>query len=137
MGGGKPKDLGPAIPARCSRCGREDFARYLSVTKWFRLYFIPLIPYQTKHFLVCPVCTAATELTTRDERAQAERLVSLTASMLAGMTDEDTYRRLLAAELNGAAQSQQLPPMPPPRKPEPSAVDETARAIRGGGGWAA
>lgn len=100
-GGGKAKDLGPAMPFCCQRCQREGFARYFTVTKWFRLYFVPLIPYETKHFLVCPVCTAATPLTTKDERARAERLVGFTAALNSGATDEQTYRGLIAAELDG------------------------------------
>jgi zinc-ribbon family len=102
-GGGKPKDLGPAVPLQCARCGREGFARYLTVTKWFRLYFIPVIPYETKHFLVCPVCTAATELKTKGERERVGRLVALTASLMSGATTEEAYKRALSAELNGRA----------------------------------
>src|SRR5438046_396608 len=98
-GGGKPKDLGPALPFECARCGKEGFARYFTVTKWFRLYFIPVIPYQTKHFLVCPVCTAATELKTIDERNRAVRLVGLTASLNAGTTSELAYKELLLSEM--------------------------------------
>lgn len=102
-GGGKPKDLGPAFPSQCSRCGREGFTRYFTVTKWFRLYFIPLIPYSTKHFLVCPVCTDANELTTKESRARAEQLVAVTARYTSGAVDERRYLEMLNSPASSKA----------------------------------
>ena len=74
-GGGRPKDHGPTVSQPCRSCGRADYLHYFTVTKWFRLYLIPLIPYSTRHFLACPSCTAASELKTPAERQQVRRLV--------------------------------------------------------------
>jgi zinc-ribbon family len=124
-GGGKPKDLGPALPNKCARCGREEFARYFTVTKWFSLFFIPLIPYSTKHFLVCPTCTNARELTTRETQARAEQLVALTARYTSGAIDEQTYLELLDSAANNEepaalpGHADQRAPLPdPPRLAE-------------------
>lgn len=62
-GGGKPRDRGPAVATRCPACENESVHRYYTATKWFTLFFIPVIPYQTKHFLVCPRCMRAGVLT--------------------------------------------------------------------------
>ena len=79
-GGGRPKDHGPAVPQECRSCARSAHLHYFTVTKWFRFYFIPLIPYRTRHFLACPSCTAATELKTGAERRQAQRSVRTSRS---------------------------------------------------------
>jgi hypothetical protein len=137
-GGGRPKDLGPALPFQCSRCNREGFARYFTVTKWFRLYFIPIVPYQTKHFLVCPSCTAASELTTPAERQRAERLVALTTSLQSGFVSEEAYAERLKAELAGsAATSASLPSGQSVVPTRPDGVGDAARvaAIRSGESW--
>ena len=80
-GGGRPKDHGPAVPRPCPSCGRSGHLHYFTVTKWFRLYLIPLIPYSTKHFLACSSCTAASELTAA-ERRQVQRLMSTDRSLV-------------------------------------------------------
>ena len=74
-GGGTPKDQGPVAPAQCPRCGNTQVFRYVVARKWFRLYFIPLIPYETKHLLVCPVCTSGTRL----EKSQVDRVKEMSA----------------------------------------------------------
>jgi len=74
-GGGTPKDQGPVAPAQCPRCGNTQVFRYVVARKWFRLYFIPLIPYETKHLLVCPVCTSGTRL----EKTQVDRVKEMSA----------------------------------------------------------
>lgn len=79
-GGGRPKDHGPAVAVPCRSCGRSGHLHYFTVTKWFRLYLIPLIPYSTKHFLACRSCTAASELKTA-ERRRVQRRVSTERSL--------------------------------------------------------
>ena len=79
-GGGRPKDHGPAVAQACRSCARSGHLHYFTVTKWLRLYFIPLIPYSTRHFLACPSCTGAQELKTAAERRQVQRLISASRS---------------------------------------------------------
>ena len=83
-GGGKAKSHGPALAQSCPSCGRDGFLHYFTVTKWFRLYFIPIIPYSIKHFLGCPVCTSGTELTTPAACQRVHALVATTASLGTG-----------------------------------------------------
>jgi hypothetical protein len=122
-GAGKPRDMGAAVPFECGRCHNTGFARYMTVTRWLRLYFVPLLPYGTKHYLVCPICTASRELVIKAERDAAARLVTITAQMTSGVISESAYREQVAAELRGAAQLM-LPGIvsvssdPPPARPD-------------------
>jgi hypothetical protein len=98
-GGGTPRDQGPALPMRCPNCNNSGFFRYMIVRKWFRLYFIPVIPYETRHFLMCPVCTGGIELTGGD-RARVARMTQMTASWNAGGLTEGQYLHLVRAFLS-------------------------------------
>jgi uncharacterized protein YbaR (Trm112 family) len=119
--GGKRKDLGEALPIQCPRCNNSTFYRYMSVTSWFSLFFVPVIPLKRRDYLVCPVCTQALALR-KDQREMASRLVELTARYRTGAIAEADYQTQLRA-LNGTdaiapaampeAPTAELPPPPP------------------------
>lgn len=46
----------------CSRCHNAVQYEMIKITTWFTLFFIPLIPYNCKYCLVCPICNCALEL---------------------------------------------------------------------------
>lgn len=55
-------DLGPTYAITCPNCGNKTVWHLLEHTRWVTLFFFPLFPYQSKHFLFCPVCTRGAEL---------------------------------------------------------------------------
>jgi hypothetical protein len=96
----------------CPACGHTGFNRYFTVTKWFRLYFVPLIPYETKHFLVCPVCTRAEELSSAGVADVKRRMQPAVAPATTPIGSG-----LPAAQ---AAFDDDIPPAPlPPGRPDP------------------
>lgn len=50
------KNFGITFKNYCSSCNNEDYWQLLRITTWFTLFFIPIIPYKQKYFLMCPVC---------------------------------------------------------------------------------
>ena len=48
---------GPCVAASCPRCHNEVVLIYLVVTRWFTLFFIPVIPTSKRRLLVCPICS--------------------------------------------------------------------------------
>jgi hypothetical protein len=135
-GGGKAKDHGPAVPQACASCGREGFLHYFTVTKWFRLYFIPIIPYSTKHFLACPVCTRGAELTSTAERQRVQALVATTASLNSGLIMPGTSAEQAPSTTGLAVPVPALPPAPRMTPPSlPNASPETSNRIRAGESW--
>lgn len=97
---GKTKDRGEAVPATCPRCHNQTFFHYASRQRWFSLFFIPVIPVSSKHFIVCPVCSFAVPL---DAEAQqrAGHMVELTGQWRAGALTEDAYRAAVASYTQG------------------------------------
>jgi hypothetical protein len=108
--GGKRQDHGPAMPVVCPNCNNQTFYRSLTVTKWFTLFFIPVLPISSKHYLMCPMCTRATQLD-HQGRERAAKLVELTAMFQAGSIEADEYARRLQ-ELGTPVGT--LPPSVPP-----------------------
>ena len=50
------KNIGPVFKNQCTSCGNEDYWQLLRITTWFTLFWIPVIPYGVKYFLMCPIC---------------------------------------------------------------------------------
>jgi len=123
-GRGKTKDHGEALPMTCPQCHNETFYHYFSVTRWLTLFFIPVIPYSTKHFLVCPVCTRAMPLDAAG-RERAKQMVELTSSFRSGQLAQEPYLARMR-EMGGGAQPSIGPATtdapgrmpPPPARPD-------------------
>jgi hypothetical protein len=120
--GGKRKDFGEALPMVCPRCHNATTYRWMSVTSWFSLFFIPVVPLKRRDYLVCPVCTRALELK-RDQREMAANLVALTSRFRAGELSQENYLAQVRA-IGGISQTEvspalgspapgELPPPPP------------------------
>ena len=125
-GGGRRKDHGAAVPATCPNCGNAVMFHYFSVTKWFSLFFIPLIPYMTQHFLLCPVCTRGFEMN-GEKVTKAKQLIESTAAFNAGTLSQVDYEREVQSfygMLGQAPPSHQLTtePQRPAIPPPPSAM---------------
>jgi hypothetical protein len=65
-GGGTPKDLGPAIPYECPRCGNTVMYHLVEVSKKLSVFFVSVASYSTTYFLGCPTCSHGQELDRRD-----------------------------------------------------------------------
>ncbi|MCL2400703.1 MAG: zinc ribbon domain-containing protein [Defluviitaleaceae bacterium] len=47
----------------CMNCNNTVYRAVVKDTTYFTLFFIPLIPYDTKRLLICPICGVAQVLT--------------------------------------------------------------------------
>ena len=135
-GGGKVKNHGPALSRACPSCGHEGFFHYFTITKWFRLYFIPIIPYSTVHFLGCPICTAGTELTSGMERQRVHALVAATAALHSGVLTEEAYMAQIRAAFGAVAPAPSLPAAPSiDRQHHPSSRSDASARMQPGDTW--
>jgi hypothetical protein len=50
------KYIGMVFKKMCDHCHNEDYWTLTKSTRWFTLFFIPVIPTSSKYFLACPVC---------------------------------------------------------------------------------
>ena len=59
-GHGTKKIIKTKIDHNCQNCNNNVKLVAYKITKWFTLFFIPIIPYNNKHYLVCPICNHGT-----------------------------------------------------------------------------
>ncbi len=57
------KVFGSYEQARCGRCNNVVSWQLIKVTNWFTIFFIPIIPYSSRYFEQCPICSGAVSLT--------------------------------------------------------------------------
>lgn len=101
---------------------------YLVVTRWFTLFFVPLIPFGRKRLLVCPICGWQRDVSKQAEPLALE-MVSITSSWKAHQLADDEYARRVDAfwsftsadHASGAGT-----PSDPPRAQEPPAAPPAA-----------
>ncbi len=68
------KDFGDVMQSDCDNCDNSVEYFLLKQTSWFEIFFIPIIPYNIKHYLVCPVCERVMELNKRQVQASKDMI---------------------------------------------------------------
>jgi len=146
FGPGKQKDLGEAVQIVCPNCHNQVMLHHVRSKKTVRLYFVPVVPYGTDDYLVCPVCSRGMQLS----QAQVPHVAPVkraTAAFRAGRLSEagyaaqaDRFWRAMGVHVTGqpvaggpaAAPGPPAPPpaaaapAPPPAAPAPPPAAVTA-----------
>lgn len=87
----RSKEYGETLPTHCSRCDNETYYHLRKTRRWFKLYFVPVLPFGTANRrLVCDICGAGVRLD-RSEWKAAKSLSATTDRFLAGDVSEDAY----------------------------------------------
>lgn len=56
------KNFGPVFENQCTNCNSKKYWNLVRSTTWFTLFFIPVIPYEVKYYLLCPACEHGIQL---------------------------------------------------------------------------
>ena len=154
FGAGNPDDQGEVAPAVCPNCHNQVFLHHVRSKKSVRLYFVPVVPYGTDDYLVCPVCSRGLQLSGNQLR-QVRSMSAATAAFRAGRIPQAQYTAQVEGfwrQLGGSPAGQQPmtpaspggpapaqpataarpaapappppPPAPPPPPPAPPAADD-------------
>src|SRR5690242_17874549 len=90
FGAGSPEDQGEVAPYACPNCHNQVFVHHVRSKKSVRLYFVPVVPYGTDDYLVCPVCSRGLQLSGSQLR-HVRSMSSATAAFRAGRLSRDRY----------------------------------------------
>jgi len=96
-------NVGPVFRQRCSHCNNEEYWVLLRRTTWFSLFFIPIIPYKTQWWLLCPICKYGLEL--KPEQVKQLQPIAETNQLLATkrITEQEYQARMVALNSNPTA----------------------------------
>ena len=131
FGPGNPDDQGEVAPCVCPNCHNQVFLHHVRSKKSVRLYFVPVAPYGTDDYLVCPVCSRGLQVSGVQLR-QVRSMSAATASFRAGRIPQTRYMAQVEGfwrqiGLNPAGQQPMTlasPGGPVPAPPPPPAADD-------------
>jgi hypothetical protein len=129
FGPGHPEDLGEVALCVCPNCHNQVFLHHVRSKKSVRLYFVPVVPYGTDDYLVCPVCSRGIQVKhaqLSDLRLMSDATASLRAGRLtqAGyMAQVERFWRQLGVNLAGQQPSAPATPARSPSPAQPPDVD--------------
>jgi len=90
FGPGKQEDLGEVAPGVCPNCHNQVFLHHVRSKKSVRLYFVPVVPYGTDDYLVCPVCSRGLQLSNA-QLPHVRSMTHATGSFRAGRLTQAQY----------------------------------------------
>jgi hypothetical protein len=111
FGPGHPEDLGEVAPCVCPNCHNQVFLHHVRSKKSVRLYFVPVVPYGTDDYLVCPVCSRGLQISS----AQLPYLRSMSGATASFRAERLTQARYLGAGRAVLASAQGEPRRPAAR----------------------
>ena len=128
FGPGKAQDMGEAAPVTCPNCHNNVFLHRVRTKKSVRLYFVPVVPYGTDEYLLCPVCSQGVQID-QQHLGVVERLQAATRNYRTRHITEAQYSAEVANLLPQLGIGGAAPPPPQPQpQPQPAATGSAAHA---------
>jgi hypothetical protein len=131
FGPGQQEDLGEVAPVVCPNCHNQVFLHHVRSKKTVRLYFVPVVPYGTDDYLVCPICSRGLQLS-RVQLSHVQSMSGATAAYRTGRLPEAQYHaqagrfwRQLGVNTAGQQFPAPAPPGPPAPAPPPAPAQPT------------
>jgi len=88
------KEYGPTLPIKCPNCNNNVFCHLVHSRIWLTLFFIPVIPYQSRYYLLCEICSQGVEL--KDTQIdEIKRVNQTTLSFLNQEITQEQYKSFL------------------------------------------
>jgi pyruvate-formate lyase-activating enzyme len=91
--GGQSKVLGDGYTLMCPNCHNARSWRVVKTNKKVSLFFVPVVKWDAKYLMVCPVCSAGFEL---ESQVQAQEVLATALQQNAALRAE-LARRLGSA----------------------------------------
>jgi hypothetical protein len=90
FGPGKAEDLGEVAPCVCPNCHNQVFLHHVRSKKSVSLYFVPVVPYGTDEYLMCPICSRGLQIG-RPQLPHVRSMSSATAAFRTRRLTEAQY----------------------------------------------
>ena len=90
FGPGRQVDLGKVAACVCPNCHNQVFLHHVRSKKSVRLCFVPVVPYGTDDYLVCPVCSRGLQIS-KAQLPYVRSMSNATAAFRAGRLTQAHY----------------------------------------------
>ena len=90
-GGGPVEDRGEVAALRCPNCHNAVFFHKIRSTRQVSLFFVPVMPYGTDEYLICPVCRHGLQIAP-SHQSTVEGMRAATSLFREGRITEPDYR---------------------------------------------
>ena len=97
------KNFGPTFKRLCDHCRNEEYWNLTRIMTWFTLFFVPIFPYEIKHFLSCPICKYGFNLN-GEQSGKLKPLAEANQLLVDGKITAEEYHSRLNL-LNGESQA--------------------------------
>jgi hypothetical protein len=116
-------DQGEVAPGVCPNCHNQVFLHHVRSKKHVSLYFVPVVPYGTEDYLVCPICSRGLQLSS-SQLPYVHSMSGATASFRRRRLPEAQYLAQVERFWRqlGVGLAPPRPGAPPPAAPPPPAA---------------
>jgi len=90
----KRRDHGSTISIVCPNCGNRTNLRLVEIEKWFAVFFIPILPYDSIYRVQCEICSRGMELSDEDFE-RAKRICRAARAFRKQRISEEEYQRIV------------------------------------------
>lgn len=94
-GHAKTKHYGPVQKQQCQNCFNEDYWSLYKQSTWFTLFFIPVFPYKSEYYFLCPICSQGLMLDNYNEIEYLQAIAETNTKLLNGQINEEEYSKEL------------------------------------------
>lgn len=108
FGGSKLTNRGAVWPATCTNCHNQVLLHHITTHASFRLFFVPIVPYNRRHYLLCPICQKGIRLKSI-ALPQVEAAKQLLVRVRLGEITEQQYEEELTKLRNAPLPPTELP----------------------------
>jgi hypothetical protein len=85
---------GPVEQHKCENCHNTEYWHLDKISKYFTLFFIPIIPYDSDNWFHCPICNYGIKLD-KDEFQNYKSIAEINSAFLEKkISDEDRIKQL-------------------------------------------
>ena len=95
FGGSAVTNRGAVWPATCGNCHNQVLLHHITTHASFRLFFVQIVPYNRRHYLLCPICQKGIRLKSV-ALPQVEIAKQLLVRARMGQISEQQYNEELA-----------------------------------------
>lgn len=89
------KEYGQVYAVTCGNCNNDVYIELMRQRSWFTFFFIPIFPYKSEHWLLCPICSKGAEIEASEDLEKYIEMSEITQDYINKKMSKEEYKRKL------------------------------------------